>query len=274
MEKTTRGKSRKINTIGNKEIDLMAMFKAIWKKFWLVVLVTVVAGVLTYVGCKVFVAPTYRSSFTAYVNNNKEVDLSSRTSSDVMASKALAHTYSELITSRSVLVGAAEKADIDMGYDKLRKMVKTSIGSETEIISVSVDAKSPSVAYELATAISSEALPVTGEIVEGSSMKIIDVPEMPKGIYQPNYLKLGIFGAMFAFAIVVLIICFRQYFNDKVQSETELSEHYNIPIMGTIPDMNVAEKGSSDYYYSYGGSSGEKAEPEEEDESKKGGRKS
>ena len=73
---------------------------------------------------------------------------------------------------------------------------------------------------------------------------------------------------------IVLIICFRQYFNDKVQSETELSEHYNIPIMGTIPDMNVAEKGSSDYYYSYGGSSGEKAEPEEEDESKKGGRKS
>ena len=247
MEKSSRAKTRKINKFSKKEIDLAQLFRAVVKKLWLVILVTVLAGGLAFAGSKLFIKPTYRSIFTAYVNNNQK----EQSNADILASKSLAHTFSELITSRSVLVEAATAVNLDLSYSELWKMVSTSINNETEIITVSVKATDAEVSYMLAMSIAKTAMKVTPEIVEGGSMKIVDMPVRPTGIYSPNYTQLTVIGALVGFVAIVLILCIRQFFNDKVQNEEELSEHYNIPVMGTIPDFDFSDKNANSYYYYY-----------------------
>lgn len=249
MEKSSRAKTRNINKFSKKEIDLAQLFRAVVKKLWLVILVTVLAGGLAFAGSKLFIKPTYRSTFTAYVNNKQKEAGSSQSNADILASKSLAHTFSELITSRSVLVEAATAVNLDLSYSALWKMVSTSINNETEIITVSVKTTNAEASYMLATSIAKTALKVTPEIVEGGSMKIVDMPVRPTGIYSPNYTQLTVIGALVGFVAIVLILCIRQFFNDKVQSEEELSEHYNIPVMGTIPDFDFSDKNANSYYY-------------------------
>jgi len=252
MEKSSRAKTRKFNKFTKKEFDLVQIFKALWKRLWLVILVTVLAGALAFAGGKLFIKPTYRSSFTAYVNNKQYDAASQQTNSDIQASKSLAHTYSQLITSRSVLNEAASAINLDMSYGALKQMVSTSINNETEIITVSVTSTNPELSYMLATSIANAAVKVTPKIVEGSSMKIVDMPVRPTGIYFPNYTQLTFIGALFGFIAIVLIISIRQFFNDRVQNEDDLFEHYNIPVMGTIPDFDYSDKNAYNYYYSYG----------------------
>ena len=60
---------------------------------------------------------------------------------------------------------------------------------------------------------------------------------------------LTLLGTLIGFAVTVLIICIRQFFNDKVMSEEDLTEHYNIPVVGVIPDMLSVTKSKGDYYY-------------------------
>ena len=256
MEKSSKTRPHKVKSVGKKEIDLLLMAKAIWKKLWLVILVTALLGGAAYVGTKLFIKPTYRSSFTAYVNNKKEIELNSLTNQDIQASKSLAHTFEEVLKSKSVLVKSAELADVDYSYSQLRKIVTTSISNETEIITVNVDTKSPELSYELAEAVRKNALDYTAEIIEGSSMKIIDYPEVPSGIYSPSYTRYALIGALAGFVITALIICIKQYFNDRIQDENELAEHYNLAVVGVIPDLVNADK-SKGYYYSYYGSSSE-----------------
>ncbi len=250
MEKTSKANKHKVKTGGKREFNPVLMLKAVWKRLWLVILIGAIAGAITFIGVKVFVTPTYRSYFTAYINNKKDVDLSSVTGSDVKASQSLVRTYSEIMTSRYVLKEAAASINLNSSYGEVKKLVTTSVSNETGIITVNVDTDSPQKSYELAKAIEETTLIYTANIVDGSSMKIIDHPFLPKGIYKPDYIKLSMLGVIAGMLLAVLIICIRQFFNDKVTSEEELEDRYSIPIVGVIPDMiNVDRHNKGGYYY-------------------------
>lgn len=88
-------------------------------------------------------------------------------------------------------------------------MVSTSISNETKILNVNVDSKDPETANELAQVVSEKSVVYIAEIIEGSSMKIIDYPELPKGVYSPSYIRISLLGALAVFLIVLLIICIK-----------------------------------------------------------------
>lgn len=263
MDNSIRFNSRKTKSFGKKKIDVNAVLKALLRKLWLIILVAVICGGMAYAGAKLFIPPTYRAVFTAYINNQKGSDLSGLTGSDVAAAQALAHTYSEIITSRSVLESAAEASGHNYGYNQLKDAVTTTIGSETEIVSVSVEAKTPEDAYDLAREIATSAVKYATTIVEGSTMKIIDLPEVPTGIYKPSYIQIALLGALVGAFVTSVIICLVQIFNDKIRNVAELQNRYTIPIVGTIPDMIAAEKLSKKAGYGYYGHSSGKGDSKE-----------
>ena len=251
MEKKNKTRTNKIKSRGRKDIDIIQMLKAVWKHLWVVILVAALTAGLAYAGAKLFVKPTYRSSFSAYVNNKKEVD-ASLNSSDVAAAKSIAKTYMEIITCRNVLNDAAKEAGVELSYGQLKKMVSTSISNETEIITVHVVTTDPELSFDLARAIEKKAEDYAPTIVDGSSMKPIDDPVLSYSIYQPSYVRVALLGALVGFLISVIIICIRQFTNDVIGNESEFAEHYSIPIVGVIPDIMTVDKSKGGYYYYYG----------------------
>lgn len=246
MEKASKTKN-KVKAGAKREFNPVFMMRAVLKKLWIIILAAAVAGGLTYAGTKLFIKPVYHSSFTAYINNKKDSSGAGRSSSDVKASQALVHTYSEIMTSRYVLRAAAETLDIPYSYGKMKSMVSTSINDETGIITVNVDTPSPELSLNLAQEVEKTSLAYTKNIVDGSTMQIIDHPVLPSGIYKPDYIKLAVLGAVAGALLAVILICIKQFFNDKVFSENELSERYNIPVVGVIPDMINTDKEKGGY---------------------------
>lgn len=234
------------------EINLIPILLAIYKKLWLIILVAVVFGGAFFTGTKFLIKPTYRATFTAYVNNKSQVNIPSDTltSSDLNAAEKLVRAYSKTLRSRTVLLTAAQSINLDESYDSLKGKVTTAVENETGIITVYVVDKTPEAAYNLALALATSAPEQIAEIIEGSSMKVIDTPVMPKSIYKPNYIKNGFLGALLGalFTVVLVVIMFAS--DDKVKSEKDLEERFAIPIVGVLPDINLTSK-DSDYYYDY-----------------------
>ena len=232
------------------EINISPLLKEILKKLWLIVLVGLIIGGAVYVGARVMVKPTYRSGFTAYVNNKQgKQNTDYLTSSDVNAAKELVLTYRSIITSNTILTAAAESIGVDLPYEVLSRKVSTEIKEETEIISVYVVDTDPQFAYDYAQAISKTAPAYMAQIVEGSSMKIIDVPEYSEKRYKPNYIRYGIIGFLIGALAVIIVIIVRYFMDDKVKDETEIENKFALPILGVIPDVTKATSKSSDYYY-------------------------
>lgn len=242
----------KVQNAKNFEIDIVAILQAMLNKLWLIVIFTIIFGSMFFIGTKMLVKPTYRSSFTAYVNNKAQTSSDSLSNSDIMASQELVQTYSKILTSNSVLTMSAEAINLDVSYNTLSGMVSTYIEDQTEIITVYVESTSPTQAFELAKSISVISPKYVSEIVEGSSMKIIDNPEMPNVKYKPSYFKSTLLGALFGMLVAIIFITVKFYTDDRIKNEKSLEPRYSIPVIGVIPDIDSLHKNGSNYYsYEY-----------------------
>lgn len=232
------------------DINLLPLLKEILKKFWLIALVGLIVGGSVFVATKMFIKPTYRSGFTAYVNNKQSKENTDYlTNSDVTASKQLVLTYQKILTSNKILTAAAESIGVEKSYDSLIRKVSTEVKDETEIIAVYVVDTDPQFAYEYAQAIAKTAPAYMAQIVEGSSMKIIDDPVYSDARYQPSYFRYGIIGFIIGALIVIAFVIVRYFMDETVKSEDELESKFVLPILGVIPDVTRATNKSSDYFY-------------------------
>lgn len=242
------------NESAERTIDLIPLLKALLKKLWLIVLVGVLTGLAVFFITKVVVKPTYRSGFTAYVNNKQSQQSTDYlTSSDVSASKQLVQTYKNILTSNTILMASAKSISVEQPYETLKLKVSTEIQDETEIIAIYVVDTDPKFAFEYAEAISRTAPQYMAEIVEGSSMKIIDYPVYNERRYKPSYVRFLIVGALIGALLVAVWIIIRYFMDDTITNEEDLESKFDIPILGVIPDIiKSTEKGREYSDYEYG----------------------
>ena len=241
-------KSERNNEI---QIDLMPVLKAIWSKLWLIVLIGALFAGMAFAATKLFIKPTYRCGFTAYVNNQHNSE--SLSNQDINAGKQLVDTYVTVIRSNKILTAAAESVGLDIPVGTLKSTVTASVQSETEVIAVYVEHRDPQTAYILANAIANTAPTYMSEIVVGSSMKIIDYPMYSDKRYKPNYIKYSLLGFLLGAVLVIIKVIVSTLTDDKVKSVQDIEDRFSLPILGVIPDVleSTDEKGKGYYAYEY-----------------------
>ena len=250
--KDINGKKEKTGNEDGFEINMIPLLLHLLKKLWIIILVALVCGALAFTATKMFVKPTYRCGFTAYVNNKLATKNSDfLTASDVNAAKEIVKTYANILKSNTVLASADEAFDIKYSVEELKKMIQTEIQSETEIIQVFAIAKSPEEAYTIANAVASTAPAIMADIVEGSSMKIVEYPQVPKSIYEPSYVKYAAVGFLIGFLLAVAFFIIQYLRDDTVTDESELENRLNATVLGVIPDVFARSSGKTKYYYNY-----------------------
>jgi capsular polysaccharide biosynthesis protein len=240
---------RYTNKQGNeRQVDLWHFFRALYKRAWLIVLATVMFAVGTFVVSSTLITPVYRSGFITYVNNKLEISNNGNTTvSDLNASYALAYTYESIITSRSVITEAVALCKENGTYptgSHVNYTVSTAVEEKAPIISVYVEAPDADFARDLATAIAQVAPKHVERVVEGSSMRIVDEPIRPNSPSAPNNLQNALAGAVLGFLLACLAVIALEFYLDKVQSTEDLERRYDIPALGTIPDMDQAKRSS------------------------------
>ena len=255
------------------EIDIIPILKALWSKLWLLILVGVIFAGLAFGATKLLVKPTYRCGFTAYVNNqHAQLSKDSLTSSDLNAAKQLVETYVRIVRSNRILTAAAESISLDRPYSKLQNRVTADVQGETEIIDVHVENQDPQLAYDLANAIATVAPQHMSDIVEGSSMKIIDYPVYNTKRYKPSYIKYSLLGFLFGVLLIAVFVIIRFVKDDTVRSESDVEQRFGLPILGVLPDNSSSGRSKDGYYsYEYGYSYGEKSK--EAEQGKEGNRR-
>lgn len=239
-----------------KEINISRLVQILWKWAWLIVAVTVVFGILTYVYSACFITPTYRSSFTAYVDNRGDdaEEGGSTTSSDLTASAKLTYLYQDIILSRSVLMDAVELCGLDYGYITFKNMVSITVDTDSALITVSVSNTDPVNATRLAGAIAEVAPGHVERIRDGSSMRILDAPVQPTQKSAPNNTNNAIKGAVVGLVLSLALVITNDLLNDKVRDPEELECRHNIITIGVIPDLAASDNGTG--YYGYQNTTG------------------
>ena len=238
------------------EIDLLKLFSALWRRALVIILVALLAASAAFAVTLFFIEPTYQATASFYVNNSS-ISIGSMNYSisagELSASSTLVNTYIYILKSRTTLEDVIEKGDLPYTYVQLNNMITTKTVANTAAFDVTVTSGSPTESEHIANTIATVLPERITEIVDGSSVRIVDYAIVPAHRAGPSYTKnlmIGfLVGAVLAAGIITVRFLIDEQNDVVIHSSDELRELYpDIKVLALIPDMRLSEK--KGYYYS------------------------
>ena len=234
------------------EIDLLAIAKLLINRAWIIILSMVIVGAVLFSYALFFITPTYKAAAKMYVNNsNISINNISISSSELTAAKSLLEVYVVILKTRITLERVIEETGLEYTYEQLYEMISASSVNDTEIFEITVTSTSPSEAELIVDKIV-EVLPQRiADVVDGSSVKLVDHAVIPTQKAAPNCTKYAIMGFIIGAVLSSGAVIVSQLFDNTVSGEEYLTQKYDIPVLVVVPDAHEQKKYSySNYYYS------------------------
>jgi len=241
------------------EIDLLHLAKLLWKKAWIIAISVFLAGAALFSYSVLLITPQYKASAMMYVNNSS-FSLGSTSVSistgQLSAARSLLDTYVVILKTRTTFEKVIEKSGVERTYGELMNMVSASPVDETEVFKITATSSDPAEA-ELIVKTIVEILPDRiSDIVDGSSVRLVDNAVLPTSRSSPNHTRNAIIGMLLGFIVSAGIIILIDVMDSSVRDEEYLTQKYNMPVLAIIPDSSSSKKSSygkyGKYYKHYG----------------------
>lgn len=246
-----------MNITEENPIDLIAIAKALWKNILAIALAAVLVGSIAFANTAFRMTPQYQAKTSLYVNNSSfQLGSSNYTvSASGLSSESLVNIYLYILKSRTTMEEVIAAADLDYTPEDLLRTISARGITGTSAIEISVTCGSPSEAELIANTIAKILPDRISDIVEGSSVRVVDYAIIPSQRSGPNIVgntSQGLLiGAVVGAAVVVAITLLQQMSNQTLKSADDLRAMYpDIMVLAMIPDMSVSEK-KNGYYSSY-----------------------
>lgn len=233
-------------------IDLLHILKTLWRRVWAIALAGIIAAAAGFCIASFAIAPKYSSSIMLYVNNsslslgNTNFSISS---SEITAAQSLVKTYIVMLKNRTTLTEVINETGVPYDYDDLYDMIEATAVNETEVLKVTVTSEDPYEAARIVNCIA-EVLPERiSEIIEGSSMAVVDMGVVDTQKVSPSITKYTAVGLMLGVLVAVLVIAVFAMMDDTIHDDEYVINTYNYPILAKVPDLMNSGNKPYGYYY-------------------------
>lgn len=221
------------------EIDLLHLIKILWKKAWVIALCTILLGAIVFSYAFFFITPQYQAKAMMYVNNSSFSVGStsfSISSSELTAAKSLLDTYVIILKSRTTLEKVLDETGLDYTYEELSSMVSASAVNSTEVFQIVATSSIPQEAELIVDTIVKILPDRIADIVDGSSVRLVDHAILPTQRSSPSYTKYAMIGLVLGFVVSCGVIIINDLLDTTIRDEDYLYQRYNIPVLAVVPD--------------------------------------
>ena len=213
--------------INLKEVYTYFKFRILWILIAIVAIV-VIGNIYTIITR----VPMYQSNTTLVLVGESKKGYSQ---SDSVLNQNLIGTYSQIITSRTVLSQVIDNLKLKTTTENLSKNISTSSVEDTEIIKITVNSskrkEAAKIADEVATVFSKE----VQDIYNLENVTIIDKAEVATSPYNINYVKDNIIYLMIGIVLSFGVVFVMYYFDTTIKSSEVVEEKLGLPVIGIVP---------------------------------------
>ena len=230
---------------GEIEINLRDFIAVLLKRWWLIMLATLLGGALLFGYAFATYVPTYKSTAKMYVNNVSS-DISgnkvSTSQGDIIAAQALVNTYCEIIRSRLTLETVIKEAELQYTYEQLLGMLTCGSVNETEVFYISIVSRDPGESKAIVNTIVKVLPEKIAGILEGSSVRTVDEAVEGKQLSSGITLKTVIGALIGLVASCAFFFVYDVIINDTLQSDDWMNDAFKgeLPLLAVIPDVNYS----------------------------------
>lgn len=223
------------NTI---EIDVFQLFKTLWKRKLMILIVALVTGTGAFAYSTFIVKPEYTSTTRIYVVNRDQGDKPGLTNQDLQAGSYLVKDYREIILSQDVLEKVATNLKLDMPAKTLASKVQVTVPADTRIVSISVKDKQPEEASRIANSLREVAAEKIVAVTRVSDVTTLEEARPATTPSSPNVRRNSLFGFLGGAVVTVIAVLLIEVLDTRVKRPEDVEDVLKIPLLGLVPDFD------------------------------------
>ncbi|MCX7714894.1 MAG: polysaccharide biosynthesis tyrosine autokinase [Clostridia bacterium] len=235
-------------------MELNDYIHIIAKKWYIVLVVTILSVALSAVYSVFFAVPTYKATVPVIIGSiQQKVDPATGTNlqtySDLMMYQKLVETYCQFVKTRIVVEDAIKNSGIKVDYDKAIKMISAAAKEDTEFMEISVVSPNKYEAALFANSLAESLKSITFKIKNIDNVQLVDeaaVPEYPMNKSLVTYLFVSfIFGIGLSIGIILLT----HMLDNTVKDADAVQKSLGVSAIGSIPfEPHLNKEKNNDMY--------------------------
>ena len=224
----------------NKEIgiDVVQLFKILWKKKIAIILTAIVAALLAFGVSSFVLTPEYSSTTRIYVVNRNQSENAGLTNQDLQAGTYLVKDYKEIILSQDVLEKVISNLKLEQSGKGLSKKIQVTVPVDTRIVSIVVKDDQPEEASRIANALREVAAEKIISVTRVSDVTTLEEARPALTPSSPNIRRNTLLAFLAGGAVMVILILLLELLDDRVKRPEDVEEVMQVALLGIVPDLD------------------------------------
>ena len=238
---------RKVTGISSGEettIDLYSMFTDVAKEWLSVILLTLAAGLAAYVVLSNLHPLDYATTATMVVRNMDEENTSGNTGTDVY--ETLNYGADSASRLRNILDSRELKDTVakELGLEEFEGKTSAQTLGESNLLEITVRAKSPYISYKEAESILNNYTRFSGDLVGGTELTVLERPKVQEKPEHPlENVKFSILISGVVFLMTCALLAMMSYMRDTVHNSAEVESKIDAKLLATITHEEKHRRG-------------------------------
>jgi len=226
------------------EIDLRELFFVLRKRIAIILLLVIFSVVASGIVSYFVLDKQYQASTTIIVGSsnayydNKELQLS-----DITMYQKLLKTFSEIAKSRMVSEKVIKDLSLSISPDALQKKITVTSVGDTQMMTIKVTDLDPQIAASIANKLANIFKSEVAQLMKVQNVEIIDPAVVPTSPIKPRPMLNMAIAFVLALMIGVGLAFLLEYLDHTVKTPDDVEKFLELPVLGTIPDVEVNSVG-------------------------------
>ena len=217
------------------ELDLLGLLLYLKRKIWLILVVTLVAGLIGYIGANILTTPLYTATTQVYVYQQ---DQDYMDYNNLTVASQLRRDCMVIIKGESVTKEVVERLNLPISPKALGKSIRVETEDNTRILKISYTDVSAERATLIVNTVREVAAERTKELMQTDVLRTLFEASMPQAETTTNIGKTTLVAAgVGAGAMTVLLVLFF-LMDDTIRTEDDVQVHLGLSTLAVIPLSN------------------------------------
>lgn len=221
-----------------KEVNFKELFEIIIKKWWLILLLTVIGFGIAYIYTVKYVTPVYEANTVLYIGQEGgalgSIDVSL---GKLNANSQLLVDYKQIASTRLVVNEVIKNLGLNISYDQFKNNVIIESVLDSRLFTVGFRHSDPQLAKQIADELAKQLTVAVLQIVGVENIRILDQALVPQVPISPNVFLNAVIGGLLGFFISLFVIILMFLMNDTVMNEDDIEKLIGVAVLGDIPEF-------------------------------------
>lgn len=218
------------------ELDLIGLFLHLKRKLWLIILVTVLAGIVGYVGSEMLTTPLYTATTQVYVYQQDKVDAVDY--NNLVVASQLRRDCAVIIRDESVTREVVERLKLPVNPKALGQAIRVDTEENTRILKISYTDINAARATKIVNTVREVAAERTKELMNSDVLRTLYEATLPQAEITTNSRRSTmVAAAVGAVGIISLLVIFF-LMDDTIRTEDDVQIHLGLCTLAVIPLSN------------------------------------